>query len=43
MPAAVLASRHTAATLLLEQGVPLQVVSAVLGHAGLAIVADVYA
>ena len=37
------AARHTAATLLLEQGVPLEVVSAVLGHAGLAITADVYA
>jgi integrase len=36
------AARHTAATLLLEQGVPLEVVSAVLGHAGLAITADVY-
>jgi integrase len=35
------AARHTAATLLLEQGVPLEVVSAVLGHAGLAITADV--
>ena len=37
------AARHTAATLLLDQGVPLEVVSAVLGHAGLAITADVYA
>ena len=37
------ASRHTAATLLLEAGVPLEVVSAVLGHASLAITADVYA
>jgi integrase len=37
------ASRHTAATLLLDQGVPLEVVSAVLGHASLAITADVYA
>jgi integrase len=37
------AARHTAATLLLEEGVPLEVVSAVLGHAGLAITADVYA
>lgn len=37
------ASRHTAATLLLDRGVPLEVVSAVLGHAGLAITADVYA
>jgi integrase len=37
------ASRHTAATLLLDRGVPLEVVSAVLGHAGLAITADTYA
>jgi integrase len=37
------ASRHTAASLLLDQGVPLEVVSAVLGHASLAITADVYA
>lgn len=37
------ASRHTAATLLLAQGVALKVVSAVLGHASLAITADVYA
>jgi integrase len=37
------ATRHTAATLLLDEGVPLEVVSAILGHAGLAITADVYA
>jgi integrase len=37
------ASRHTAATLMLNNGVPLEVVSATLGHAGLAITADVYA
>ncbi len=37
------ASRHTAATLLLDAGVPLEVVSAILGHASLAITADVYA
>jgi integrase len=37
------ASRHTAATLLLDQGVPLEVVSAILGHAGLSITADTYA
>ena len=37
------AGRHTAATLMLDRGVPLEVVSAVLGHAGLAITADVYA
>lgn len=36
------ASRHTCATLLLESGVPLEVVSAILGHSGLAITADVY-
>lgn len=37
------ASRHTFATLALEDGVPLEVVSAVLGHANLSITADVYA
>jgi integrase len=37
------ASRHTAATLLLEEGVPLEVVSAILGHSSLAITADIYA
>jgi integrase len=37
------ATRHTAATLMLNAGVPLEVVSATLGHAGLAITADVYA
>lgn len=37
------ASRHTCATLLLADGVPLEVVSAVLGHAALSITADVYA
>jgi integrase len=37
------ASRHTAATLLLNAGVPLEVVSKTLGHAGLAITSDVYA
>jgi integrase len=37
------AARHTAATVMLEQGAPLEVVSAVLGHASLAITADVYA
>jgi integrase len=37
------ASRHTAATLMLNNGVPLEVVSKTLGHAGLAITADVYA
>jgi integrase len=37
------ASRHTAATLMLNNGVALEVVSATLGHAGLAITADVYA
>lgn len=34
--------RHTAATLLLEQGVPLKTVSAMLGHSSIAITADVY-
>jgi integrase len=37
------ASRHTAATLMLEDGVPLEVVSKVLRHASIAITADVYA
>ncbi len=37
------ASRHTAATLMLNNDVPLEVVSATLGHAGLSITADVYA
>jgi integrase len=37
------ATRHTAATLLLDEGVKLEVVSAVLGHVSLAITADVYA
>jgi integrase len=37
------AARHTAATVMLERGAPLEVVSAVLGHASLAITADVYA
>jgi integrase len=36
------ASRHTCATLLLEADVPLEVVSAVLGHANLSITADIY-
>ena len=34
--------RHTHATLLLEQGVPLVTVSRLLGHSGIAITADVY-
>ncbi len=37
------AARHTAATLLLDRDVPLEVVSAILGHASLSITADVYA
>jgi integrase len=37
------AARHTAATMLLEEGAPLEVVSAVLGHASLAITSDIYA
>jgi integrase len=36
-------SRHTAATLLLEAGVELEVVSAILGHANIGITADIYA
>jgi len=34
--------RHSAATLMLHQGVPLKVVSDVLGHAGIRITADTY-
>lgn len=37
------ASRHSAATLMLNAGVPLEVVSATLGHAGLFITSDIYA
>lgn len=36
-------SRHTAATVMLNAGVPLEVVSATLGHAGIGITSDVYA
>lgn len=36
-------SRHTAATLMLERGVDLEVVSAILGHANLGITSDTYA
>ncbi|GAB3607945.1 site-specific integrase [Humibacter ginsengiterrae] len=41
--AAVHTLRHTAATAMLEAGVPLAAVSAVLGHARASITADVYA
>jgi integrase len=37
------ATRHTALTLLLEDGVPLEVVSAIAGHSSIAITADIYA
>jgi integrase len=37
------ALRHSAATVALERGVPLEVISRQLGHAGYAITADVYA
>jgi integrase len=37
------ALRHSAATLMLAQGVPLEIISRTLGHAGYAITADVYA
>jgi integrase len=37
------ALRHTAATLMLTNGVPLEVISVTLGHASYAITADVYA
>lgn len=36
-------ARHTAGTLLLNAGVPLEVVSAILGHAKIGITADLYA
>jgi integrase len=36
-------TRHTCATLLLDRGVPLEVVSAILGHSQLATTADIYA
>ena len=36
-------TRHTAATLLLDEGIPLEIVSAILGHASISITADVYA
>lgn len=37
------AARHSAATYLLDRGVPLEVVSAILGHSSLSITADIYA
>ena len=37
------ALRHTTATLLLDEGVPLNVISVQLGHSSLAITADIYA
>jgi integrase len=37
------ATRHTAATMLLEANVPIEIISAVLGHSGISITADVYA
>jgi integrase len=37
------ATRHTAATLMLNNGVPLEVIRNVLGHASIAITADLYA
>jgi integrase len=37
------ALRHTAATLMLNNGVPLEVISATLGHSSYAITADIYA
>ena len=37
------ASRHTAATLLLNSGVPLEVVSAILGHSSITVTSDIYA
>jgi integrase len=37
------ATRHTAATLMLNNGVPLEVIRDVLGHSSIAITADIYA
>jgi integrase len=37
------ATRHTAATVMLNHGTPLEVVSAILGHASIAITGDIYA
>jgi integrase len=37
------ALRHSAATIMLAQGVPLEVISKTLGHGGYAITADIYA
>lgn len=34
--------RHSSATLLIDEGVPLKIVSAILGHAGIQITADLY-
>jgi integrase len=36
------ALRHSAATLMWEQGVPLDVISATLRHAGLGVMKDIY-
>ncbi len=36
-------TRHTAAVLMLAQGIPLKVVSQVLGHSKIATTADIYA
>ena len=35
--------RHCALTRMLDQGVPLELVSLIAGHAGIAITADIYA
>jgi integrase len=35
--------RHTAASVMLENGVPLKIVSEILGHASVAITGDIYA
>jgi integrase len=34
--------RHSCATLLIAEGVPLKIVSAILGHSGIQITADIY-
>ena len=37
------ALRHSTATALLSEGVPLPVISSLLGHSGISVTADVYA
>jgi integrase len=41
-PVTLHGARHTAATMLLEAGVPMKVVQTVLGHSSIAVTADIY-